>query len=73
MTSNDPAVDEINQIAIRLPVSLIAAVDARAESTNRSRNAWVQRALSYIITELPTEATDAERIALRKRWKAGDL
>jgi hypothetical protein len=69
MTSSD----EVERIPLRLPATLIAAIDERAKLTGRSRNAWIQHALTYMFSELPTNATPEQRLAMRQRWDDREL
>ncbi len=64
---------ETVQISSRYPKGLLAKIDARAERTGRSRNAWLIHALSYIIEELPTDAPVEVRRAARQAWRDTDL
>jgi hypothetical protein len=61
------------QLSLRLPATLVDAIDARAKLTGRSRNAWVQKALGYVIAELPPDASAEQRLAMRQRWADNEI
>lgn len=49
------------QFAARFPPELLAAVDTRAKSVELSRNAWMEKALTWVLANLPTGLGHPER------------
>jgi hypothetical protein len=73
VSDEDSTADSIGQFTVRFPQTLIDAMDQRAATTNRSRAAWLQRVVSYVLSELPPDSTPTQRTELRKRWQSADI
>lgn len=56
---------ELQQFTARLPIDLIERMDDRAKSVRLSRNAWIEQALDWVLTNLPTGIAwpDRDRVA----------
>lgn len=56
----DKAPDDRVQTAVRLPRALLAEVDARAGRYNLSRNAWIEMALTRVVS-MPSQVTNQQK------------
>lgn len=60
MPDTPPKVER-KQCNVRLPVDLIAEIDARRQKKDLSRDAWVERAIRYAIANAPKPQTGPRR------------
>lgn len=49
------------QFATRFPEALLERIDARAKDVGLSRNAWMEKAIDWVLTYLPTGLAHPER------------
>jgi hypothetical protein len=55
--------DDLKATNVRLSADLLDAIDRRAKTVGISRNAWLEKSLRWVIHNLPTGMSSAERVA----------